>query len=80
MKLSLSLLAAGAAASRLSQNTDSLAQLTCWNPWYWDDCWLAWWRYACDWEGYTGDGWVYWADGTGEEFWVSHDWWYNSYC
>ena len=52
----------------------------CDNEWVWEDCSWMWYRSACDGEGDTDCGWVYWDDWNQEEFWVTCDefaeWWW----
>ena len=48
----------------------------CDNEWYWDDeCYLQWWRDACDYElnDPSHDGWFFWDDGSETAYWVWRD-------
>ena len=59
----------------------------CSNEWIWEECSWSWYREPCDYESsaYNENGWFYWDDWSGEEFWVSEDdfatwescWWSN---
>ena len=74
MKLSLSLLAVGAAASRVAQDEwDS-----CYSDWIWEECS---WRYYQNNCYINACGWYYssYADGT-DSYWVSCDEYDESYC
>ena len=53
----------------------------CDNEWIWEDCSWMWYRNACEGEGDTDCGWIYWDDWWQEEFWVDCDEFYSwSWC
>ena len=75
MKLALSLLAVGAAATRTQQ--DEYTDWSCYGPWNYEECSMSWWQEDyC--QGEDSCGWWYSVeedDDWSDDWWVSCDEW-----